>query len=445
MTEDRHTFSEPRPIAGLALPSWDVDVYRDGVPEPILTLRVDETLLPARKSKKKKVVWQLPETVDQVPRFGADEKRRLLDIFKSLKKERRKSKRGSLGAGGEDDNNSAPNSAPNSGGGAIAAVAAATAVAVAARQQQNGICNNAHTRLDDDNIAASNATTTAATHTPATTNPTLGMEHLSVGLQQQQQQCQQPPPPGPPPGISTSRQYSNPPPPGLAPASTVAATNNNVSTNGSAPQGGDNHKVAPPPPGISRPQSMPETMPGTSAPPGLLPQPIHRQQLPATGGGLPMASPLPPSRFFNLLHNMPHELFATQVANLYISLLQTGQVEELLLYYSLTAQKSLSLKSAKSICATPLEMKTQLQSLAGCPFVVQGITVHHNPLDPKCPYMLMIWSGICQVQGHKHGFCHTLVLTPMIDAAGSNGTNDEQPVTPRYQIQNDALVLLANE
>jgi hypothetical protein len=129
---------------------------------------------------------------------------------------------------------------------------------------------------------------------------------------------------------------------------------------------------------------------------------------------------------------MHPDIFGLEVANLYIGLLQSGHVEELLLYYTLTAQKSLSLKSAKSICQTRQEMKTQLQSLAGCVFAVQGVTVQHSLNN-----LLLIWSGVCQLQGQNHGFCHTIVLNPLPHNTPGADVNSMQ-----YQIQNDALVLL---
>jgi hypothetical protein len=89
--EDRHSFSDPRPVPGLKLPTWEVDVFREGVDEPVLTLVIDETTLPPRM-RKKKVVWRLPYSVDEVPSFGSDEKKRLVDLFKKEKKARRKSK-----------------------------------------------------------------------------------------------------------------------------------------------------------------------------------------------------------------------------------------------------------------------------------------------------------------------------------------------------------------
>jgi hypothetical protein len=118
------------------------------------------------------------------------------------------------------------------------------------------------------------------------------------------------------------------------------------------------------------------------------------------------------------------------------------------MYYSLTAQKSLSLKSAHSMCATPNDMKRQLQSLVGCPFVVHGIALQRG-----INWIMLVWSGLCQVSGKTHGYTHTLVLVPepasgaaaaAIPASALGGLAPTDDPT-KYQIQNDALVLLAAE
>ena len=59
--EDRHTVSEPRvcPTATDKNLAWEVDVYRENVPDPIETLRIDDESLPPRM-RKGKVVWRLP-------------------------------------------------------------------------------------------------------------------------------------------------------------------------------------------------------------------------------------------------------------------------------------------------------------------------------------------------------------------------------------------------
>jgi hypothetical protein len=92
--EERHSFSDPRPAPNghNDLPSWNVDVYREGVPDPVFTLLVNDETLPPRM-RKKKVVWRLPTDQELVPSFGAEDKKRLADLFKVQKKaNKRKSK-----------------------------------------------------------------------------------------------------------------------------------------------------------------------------------------------------------------------------------------------------------------------------------------------------------------------------------------------------------------
>lgn len=91
---DTHSFSSPRPVPDSKVPTWEVDVLREGVDEPIATLIVNDETLPPRKNRKK-TLWKLPSSYDQEPRFGEHEKKRLWEMFKQQKKLRRKlSKKG---------------------------------------------------------------------------------------------------------------------------------------------------------------------------------------------------------------------------------------------------------------------------------------------------------------------------------------------------------------
>jgi hypothetical protein len=504
MSEDRHYFSDPRPIAGLDLPTWDVDVYREGVPEPILTLRIDPSNLPPRTgggkgSKKKKVVWKLPDGLDQVPRFGVDEKRRLLDLFKNLKKERRK-KNGEKELELEPENELDPhNNNPYN--------------------DDNGNGNHNHNHNVNESTAPIMKSLPPPPGIPSLYLPKKESPPPSDPLQQQQQQPQpQQPPPIPAttvrqPDMILQRRNSAPLPPGIH-------VNVNANGNGSAQPGITNGSfaslslgttVTKPPPGmLPRAQSLPldehmqtthdqqqpqtqtqippatpisalpplqqseeikrqsaSQLPYNNYPPGqnnehslgqlpkqqpLAPaQPVQQPLAaelprqppmpppppPAVEPPIPLPSLIPPARYLTFpATTMPSEIFAQQVANLYISLLQSGQVDELLLHYTLTAQKSLSLKSAKAMCRAPQEIKTQLTSLVGCGFAVQGITVQEGFRNS----LLIIWSGICQLQGQQHGFCQTLILVPL--PALSSLTEETILL---YQIQNDALVLLTND
>jgi hypothetical protein len=106
--EVRHTFSEPRLAVNCEKLTWNVDVYREGVENPVGTLTINEDTMPPR-IRKKKVVWKLPDTNQSLPKFGVEEKKRLLEIFKLQKKDRRKSARRSNGDGGGGGSSSSCN------------------------------------------------------------------------------------------------------------------------------------------------------------------------------------------------------------------------------------------------------------------------------------------------------------------------------------------------
>ena len=90
--EDRHYLSELRPVEGLELPTWEVDIFREGVDTPIMTITLDSNSLPPRK-RKKKVVWKLPDSFDQIPKFGMEDRQRIFDICKQQKKELKKQRK----------------------------------------------------------------------------------------------------------------------------------------------------------------------------------------------------------------------------------------------------------------------------------------------------------------------------------------------------------------
>jgi hypothetical protein len=102
--EVRHTFSEPRLAVNCEKLTWNVDVYREGVENPVGTLVINEATMPPR-IRKKKVVWKLPDSNQSLPKFGVEEKKRLLEIFKLQKKDRRKSAKrpNGSGSGGDDE------------------------------------------------------------------------------------------------------------------------------------------------------------------------------------------------------------------------------------------------------------------------------------------------------------------------------------------------------
>lgn len=106
--EERHYVSQPRPVPDLELPTWEVDIMREGVDTPIMTFNVDNNILPPRK-RKKRVIWKLPETLDILPKFGTEDKKRILDIFKQRKKELKRQRKSQTINQQSTNENTAPN------------------------------------------------------------------------------------------------------------------------------------------------------------------------------------------------------------------------------------------------------------------------------------------------------------------------------------------------
>jgi hypothetical protein len=86
--EERSSPTEPQPSSPEL--AWRVHVLRHGVPEPIGSILITSNTLPPRKNKAGKIVWKLPDDPNQVPKFGIHEQKRLWELYKEQKKQRRK-------------------------------------------------------------------------------------------------------------------------------------------------------------------------------------------------------------------------------------------------------------------------------------------------------------------------------------------------------------------
>jgi hypothetical protein len=109
---DKHSFNVARYVEGSKIPTWHVEVYRQGVDAPVDLLLLDNITFPPRK-RKGKVVWKLPDNSDTIPKFGEYERQRLYEMFKKQKKERRKKKKKQSQKG--NDNTLVPHNGANEG------------------------------------------------------------------------------------------------------------------------------------------------------------------------------------------------------------------------------------------------------------------------------------------------------------------------------------------
>ena len=349
MTDDRHTFSAPRPIAGRSEPTWEVDVFRDGVEHPIVTLTIDSTTLPPRYGKKKKIVWQLPDDVQQTPKFAVDEKRRLLDLFKHQKKSRKKAKR-PMGLNSDEEGDNDDEIEPES----------PKALAVPRKRPEED-CNEYH--------RATNKDSSCFDLKPQT--PPLGQE---------------------PPSMTFLMDQA---PPGLADKGLTVTTSRDL--------------------GLTTALSF--STEGALPPPGFG---VSQLQLENS----------PQYKYLSLatMENIPVELAKLFMDTYYPSLTYN---EDLLPFYCPDAQKSLSVGTAHAFCASKEEISVQLASLSnGSQWDVRGVVAQQGVAGSVI--LLMTGNVLTKTSPLPFNFAHSIALIPIPPSEG------------RYQIQNDALVLMAS-
>ncbi|KAG7354940.1 hypothetical protein IV203_004296 [Nitzschia inconspicua] len=370
--EDRHYLSEPRPVAGLDIPTWEVDIMREGVDDPIMTLLVDQNSLPPRKSKKK-IVWKLPDNLETLPKFGIQDKKRILEIYKEKKKEAKKQIRRASRKSSPSPSSEHPADVIEVAKEVVAKELNLTAMKV------DTINTNGHEKRQmspNKSIPSSESSSTSSPPGLETlsldTTPSAASEKphntfvSTVYSSDPRSTIQESlPPPPPPPGIHPR------PPPGIF------------------------HQ---PPPGIATMHSVtvPETPSGAAITNASTSQPSHTHHHPHSSQGvqpfalgspslhmplqsvLPLQSlppSLPPSGRCFVLPSAKVSQFtsthaalaaiASLVSESYHLLLHRGLINELASYYALDAQKSLTVGGAYAACASAADRLLQLKSLSG--------------------------------------------------------------------------------
>ena len=128
---------------------------------------------------------------------------------------------------------------------------------------------------------------------------------------------------------------------------------------------------------------------------------------------------------------------------------------DLVRYYTVKAQKSISIGGAHSVVAGKDDIATQIQSLAGSSFVVRGV-VAQDSAGGKGVHILV--TGVATLNGNSMHFAHSISLVPIDDAIlrfpghRENAANTISPTLIEafglgypYQIHNDALAFLSGD
>ena len=433
--EDRHFLSDPRPVPGLELPTWEVDIHREGVEQPILTLRVDKNILPPRK-KKKKTLWKLPDSIETNPKFGEQDRRRILELFREKKKELKKLKNKQR----------------------------AYRRASSIEAMQNGGAGISSTNRDAEKANQSNGPTPESKNHP----PENGENKTPTSTVN-----------------NDGRDDSSPSPPGFAKLSISESDNKSTSSTPTASNSNAHSSpLKPAPPGLpSKTQQPSKTTNGfsspTSPPPGLQQSQHNPSQLPSK----PPLTPLPPPGLMNG-HVSPKPEMALPpravgpsfvlppeappgasmgkfVTETYYLLLRNGLIRDLDAYYYTPSSdngggvdmvyKAVTVGGAHAVCSTAQDRLVQLNTFAGCEMRIKGV----QQQSTVGKGILVLITGVnIRTDGHiqqqQLPFCHTLILKPVLTTtAASFGVDPTASAmtTPTigYQILNDNLVILTGD
>eukprot|EP00980_Cylindrotheca_fusiformis_P031017 scaffold25721_cov157-Cylindrotheca_fusiformis.AAC.1 len=367
-----------------------------------MTLRIDNDVLPPRK-RKKKVVWKLPDDLTAIPKFGMEDKRRILDLFKQKKKELKRQRKSQPGGGSINSNNSG---------------------------NSTSLTNNTH-KIDDD--GDDDDPTTKMLQSMSLSSPAAEGEG-GGGKDDQRNNTKSNGTTSAPPGFSNLISSSPP----LNVHNNETKTMDNSSPESPLPNGAVSSPAPPIPPPTppTRVSSMPTTTNTTTTSSDSQPLP----QISPTQPPPPMPMQAPPMRSasqpppgmpaLNSFVVPEHSTLAQVVMERYYVLLTNGRVQELSNYYSPSAQKSLTVGGAHAVSQTPQERILQLQSLSGMVMTIKGIL--QQPTIQGA--ILVLITGTC-IQPHALPFCHSLLLVPTIATTMDGG----------FQIQNDALCFLTVE
>ncbi|GMH59038.1 hypothetical protein TrLO_g9713 [Triparma laevis f. longispina] len=95
MSHDRHSIGPSMPVSKDASNNlqWKMQIFREGVTEPVDEFFINSVNLPPRLSKQKKVLWRLPIVESQTLRLAVADRDRVMDLFKARKRKRKEDAR----------------------------------------------------------------------------------------------------------------------------------------------------------------------------------------------------------------------------------------------------------------------------------------------------------------------------------------------------------------
>lgn len=421
--EDRHAISEPRLLSSTQ-PSWLVDITRDGVNEPVDTIEINETTLPPRK-KKGKVVWRLPSDAERLPSFPADERRRIMELFKERKKQRKKKAMKESSSNNQSMDNLSQPSSSSKGNNAQ----------IDKEGPNDGVNNDYDTNIQTDKEETTKDQNKKNEASEKVAPPIAIKSHIETASGRFQRKRKE----------RKARAQSLESESQLSPklehyeesqertqqtkiANVLEETISKLSKLEMAENAGEASRIC------TQIQNILDTLNSNLDGPSV---DLHKQSSPQQTKIQPQHNVLPDAKFLIIPdYDRPPSaesslaiVAAKTFVDFYYPHISHGLANELTLYYTSNAQKSVSVGGAHSVVGTREDIKLQLSSLAGSNFIVRGV-VSQDTFEKGGAHIL-VTGNMQTTAGIMTPFAHSIDLVLM------NGEFD-------FQIHNDALSLMTS-
>jgi len=435
--EDRHSLSAPRYIGDL---QWEVDVFRDTVEQPVETLLINSETLPPR-TRKGKVVWQLPSDANKLPSFGAEDKRRIFDLFKQVKKQRKKEKAAAAKQQSCGNNKSnvdaqspslAPINEPSSSSSSSSATTAKNPEVVPVAKPY-AVATTANAANDSKSTTPSKSKKKGKSKSPTPKKKGESSEKQKMKIAAETI-------------VSAEKSSGNASQADAATNALNSSLQDQMTLSAEErliPEVSLDKKEETQTPLKQQHQQSQCTTPSTD----------QRAAIDPNNNNAPsVAAQPPPVRFQRAFVTNPAEVgslsvsAAKQFVDRYYTSVQEGISLELACHYTEKAQKSVSVGNAHSVVTGYESIALQLASFRGATFTMRGVVAQDTP-DGGAHLLVTGVMIPAEGAGLPSSFAHSVVLTPAFVEPGGdialaiqiNGGGKP------FQIHNDAFALISPE
>lgn len=459
--DERHSLSEPRLLKqsnpSSDGPKWEVDVLRENV-IVVDTIPIDETTLPPRLNKKGRVAWRLPGDDSRLPTFGCDERRRILEMYKNRKKARKK-KPSNAASVGNTVNTGNASDVKGGNGGAVGEITPVMNGKSIEKSRVDEAGKRNEPKKKSGKISISRTSSTGSTQSGLKGKKKNGRKNTFADEKTESLQKQSEKVPNElddacttlpntiheqkkknviqpkvvvSPDAQTSHQLHRPPPPGFS-ERVLQPTPTQLTK-----EVGEKKRINKSKTMLNTNQNVSNADPQSSIEPTNHVESLYISVIFAD--------------FQNENKTSISIIAARHFVSLYYPAVTQRLTHQLRMYYTPTAQKSVSVGGAHSVVTTPDEIAAQLASFAGSLFTIRGVVAQDGFCDGvRKGGVHILVTGLVQTGGvdpttplRVEAFSHSISLAQLPNSMLFNNSLSSNEAS-YFQIHNDAFALLSGD